>query len=56
MSLTDRLCPFEIRRVIHVEPLINHIQIGFVVPIVGKPAGVDRVVAAALGVTPLLCK
>ena len=38
----------EIRRVIHVEPLINHIQIGFVVPIVGKPAGVDRVVAAAL--------
>ena len=38
----------EIRRMIHVEPLINHIQIGFVVPIVGKPAGVDRVVAAAL--------
>ena len=33
---------------IHVEPLINHIQIGFVVPIVGKPAGVDRVVAVVL--------
>ena len=38
----------EIRRVIHVEPLINHIQIGSGIPIIHKPSGVDRVVAAAL--------
>ena len=38
----------EIRRMIHVEPLINHIQIGSGIPIIHKPAGVDRVVAAAL--------
>ena len=33
---------------IHVEPLINHIQIGSGIPIIHKPSGVDRVVAAAL--------
>ena len=38
----------EIRRVIHVEPLINHIQIGSGIPKIHKPSGVDRVVAAAL--------
>ena len=38
----------EIRRVIHVEPLINHIQIGSGIPIIHKPSGVDRVVAVAL--------
>ena len=38
----------EIRRMIHVEPLINHIQIGSGIPIIHKPSGVDRVVAAAL--------
>ena len=38
----------EIRRVIHVEPLINHIQIGSGIPIIHKSPGVDRVVAAAL--------
>ena len=38
----------EIRRMIHIEPLINHIQIGSGIPIIHKPAGVDRVVAAAL--------
>ena len=38
----------KIRRMIHVEPLINHIQIGSGIPIIHKPSGVDRVVAAAL--------
>ena len=33
---------------IHIEPLINHIQIGSGIPIIHKPASVDRVVAAAL--------
>ena len=38
----------EIRRVIHIKSLINHIQIGSGISIIHKPSGVDRVVAAAL--------